>query len=175
MNRSECRKLRPECRFDRLESRELMNAHLPRPQIAHVAQLGHSAPRTIHGTMNGVSSYVGVLTGSDTYSLSGQTSAGQAGISGTDDFSSTLLNPNTYSDLYYGGSWEMTMGNGSIVQIAYTGSGKSAVSTGKFTENLKGTAIGISGSMVGKQFAFTGSLTGPGTTPATTMTFKLTS
>jgi hypothetical protein len=173
MNRTERRQLRPECRFDKLESRELMSAGLSRPHIAHVAQIGPRRPRVITGTLNGVSSYTGDLTGSDTYGLAGRTSAGQVGIAGTDTFSSTLMNPSTYRDLYYAGAWTMTMSNGSTVQIAYSGAGNSSSTSGQFFENLKGTAIGVSGALMGKRFSFIGTASGPGTTPATTLKFRL--
>jgi hypothetical protein len=174
MNRTERRQLRPQCRFDKLESRELLKAHIPKPQIAHVAQIGLRS-RTITGTLNGVSSYTGNLTGSDTYSLAGKTSAGTVGVTGTDNFSSTLLNPSIYRDLYFAGAWTMQMNNGSTVQIVYTGAGKSSATSGQFFENIKGTAIGTSGSLMGKRFSFLGTVSGPGTTPATTLKFRLSS
>jgi hypothetical protein len=97
------------------------------------------------------------------------------GIAGTDTFSSVLATPSTYRDYYYAGSWTMTMSNGSTVQIAYTGAGPRSAGDGSFIENLKGTAIGISGALTGKRFSFSGTASGPGTTPSTTLKFKLTS
>jgi hypothetical protein len=173
MNRTERRQFRPECRFEKLELRELLNAHLPRPQAATIAQTFIRLSRPITGTLNGVSSYVGGFTGTDSYSFSGRTSAGQAGVGGTDSYSSTLKNPSTYSNYYFAGDWTMTLNSGSTVKIVYTGSGPSNVTTGKFVDRLKGTAIGISGALTGKTYSFIGKAWGPGTTPATTLTFRL--
>jgi hypothetical protein len=178
MNRIERRKLRPECRFDKLESRELLNAHFARPQVAHADILVVRTARAITGTLSGVSSYttnpLNPATGGDTYSFSGRTSAGQVGITGTDTWSESPFNASKASDLYFAGDWTMTMGNGSVIAIAYTGSGKTATSaTGPWNEILNGTAVGISGSMLGKKFLFSGSGQGTNVSSATTFKIKL--
>ncbi len=178
MNFAERRKSRPECRFDRLESRELLNAHFGHPEIAHghFAQAYAHTPQVIKGTLSGNSSYttdpLNSETGGDTYSLSGRTSAGQAGLTGTDTWAGTIINPSTEKDLYFAGDWTMTMSNGSAIKIAYTGSGISSTSsTGPWNEKLTGTAVGITGSLLGKKFQF--SAFGQGNFASTATTFKI--
>ena len=176
MNRTNRRRFRPECSFDRLESRELLNGHVPKAHHlqVHISDHGLQTPPAISGTINGTSSYTGKATGTDTYSLAGTASAGLTWVTGTDSFSSKPAGPNTYLDLYYNGNWEMHV-DGSKVKIAYTGPGYDIQPSGAFVEHLTGTAIGISGPLRGQSFSFSGVVSGPGSTPATTLTFKLSS
>ncbi len=160
-----------------LESRELLNAHMPHHDFAHVAKVAMSSHMQISGTLNGTSPYTTDPTnpeaGGDSYAMSGNTSAGQATVSGTDDWMGLAKNATTETDAYYGGDWTMTLSNGSMIAITYVGTGKYPVTSGPWTLHAHGEAIGISGSLTGHEFSFTANSSGVSTNDLITTHFKL--
>ncbi len=147
-----------------LESRELLNAHMPHHDFAHVAKVATPSHMQINGTLSGTAPFTTDPTnpnaGADSYFLSGSSSTGATAATGTDSWMGYPVSSSTYKDLYYGGSWTMTLGNGSTVAISYVGSGKEPISGGPWTSSVAGRAIGTSGSLVGHAFAFTAKVSG---------------
>ncbi len=167
---------------DRLEGRALLSGYAPaiHAQVAHVQPAAvhtashhaapachHSAKAALTGNLTGTSSFAGTTEGVDTYKLSGTTNLGDATVTGTDTYSSLASDTVSYSDLYYGGNWKMTLNNSQTVQISYVGKGTTPVSgTGAWSQNLTGTAVVTAGPQLGHVYNFSGKLWGtfPGTT-----------
>jgi hypothetical protein len=147
-----------------LESRQLLNAHLPHHPAAHVASVATHAIHQISGTLTGTSTYVEntdstslLAFGTDTYSLSGKTNHGAVVFTSQDSVISDTTSPTTFRDTYYGGNATLTLSDGSTVAIAYVASGHSSTDNA-YTATYQGKAIGTSGAEKGHVYSFTASI-----------------
>jgi hypothetical protein len=142
-----------------LESRELLNAHLPHHEFAHVEKQATSSHIRITGTLSGTATYTtdpsNPDAGADSYSLSGSTTGGPATVTGTDSRVEYGITPSSFKDAYYAGNWTMSLGNGSTLAIAYIGTDTEPTGNGPYTSHLKGEAVGTSGPLLGQMFSFT--------------------
>jgi hypothetical protein len=185
MNNSRRSRIRLSIGTESLESRNLMNAHLPLHPAAHVAALATTpahtnfkAPHQLSGTVTGLSTYttnpLNANQGYDTYVASTPTAHGVAKYIGTDSFTSTLSNPTTFNDTYFNGFTVLYLADGNNLSISYVGNGKSPASAnGNYTASFKGEAIGIDGPLTGHVYHFTAKLTGNETTSAVSIKFSL--
>jgi hypothetical protein len=155
----------PRTRFlhaEGLESRQLLNAHLPGSPAASVSAESVKLPGVIHATLSGPSTYtidpLNDNVGSDFYSATGRDTLGPETLTGQDDYVQKLTKKNIYQDTYTDGSLTITGTQGTF-SVTYTGSG-SQVGLGKYVENFKGTAVGTSGLVNGKYATIIGSITG---------------
>jgi hypothetical protein len=164
-----------------LETRQLLNAHVPHsPAVQVAAASSHAihqhapavhaaatAPKVIHqisGTLTGQGVYtedtVNTALGTDTYSVTGKTNHGVVTLASQDSVNSPLVTATTYHDVYYGGDATLTLQDGSTIAISYIGSGHSSSLNGKYTATFKGVATGSSGAELGQQYSFTASVVG---------------
>jgi hypothetical protein len=179
MSHARQRQRRPQYCFHSLEPRQLLNAHLPHPPVAQIVVWPNF--KLIFGAIVGVAYTIShqaepitpsqepFKSGQDSYDLSGGTSAGHASLTGTDSYSGTLINEQRYKDIYSDGDWALKLRNGSIAQIAYTGSGTSRVSSGRYVALIKGTAETPGGRM----YSFLGRLSGNEITGRASLRFRM--
>ncbi len=159
-----------------LEGRQLLNAHFGRPEVAHVHTMSIPAPTAVVGVLTGTSTYTATSPnerlGTDSYSLSGGSTAGMMTVTGGDSCASTV-NTGVYHNAYYNGDWTMTTVTGATIDITYTGYGPSGKgSVGAFNEVLHGTATVTSGAFEGTSYKF--DAVGVGTTSGgTNFIYKL--
>jgi hypothetical protein len=158
---------------DLLESRALLNAHLPHSPIAHVTSIhaDTKAPKPISGTLTGMDPISPIPTNPRAYlvtwSATGSSTVGPAAVTAT--YQEMLIftsNHKAINTSYTDGSGTLTLGNGSTLALTFTGSRHtmeyqinkpSPPVTYKFT----GTAIVESGPNKGQVDKFTASYAGP--------------
>jgi hypothetical protein len=164
-----------------LESRQLLNAHVPhQPSVqislpAHAIQAPHessvhaasASKQAIHqisGTLTGQGLYtedtVNLDLGTDAYVVQGKTNQGIVSLTAQDSVDSPAITRTTFQDTYSGGSATLTLKNGSTIGITYHGSGSSSALVPQYTATFKGQAIGTSGSQLGHKFSFTATVAG---------------
>jgi hypothetical protein len=155
---------------DLLESRALLNAHLPHSPIAHVTSIhaDTKAPKPITGTLTGMESFSGIPTDPRafmvTWSATGRSTVGRAAATVSYQGMSNMLNGKIATVSYTDGSGKLTLGNGSTLALTFTGSNQSTLSPKPrypVTYNFNGTAIVESGPNQGHVYKFTASDTEP--------------
>jgi hypothetical protein len=181
---SVCRtRRRPLIGTEFLESRHLLNAHVPHSPAVHVAATPKppappKAPHEIAGTLHGLTVYTlnpnNGNQGYDTYSASAPAKGGVATYYGTDSYTSVQVNPKTFEDTYFNGFTVLYLAGGNDVSINYVGKGPYPASdVGTYSATLKGEAIGITGSLTGHEYAFNATLTGNAANADFTIKFTL--
>jgi hypothetical protein len=173
-------RIRPSIGAESLESRHLLNAHVPHQPAVHVAA-APKAPKPHHeisGTLTGVSPFTlnpnNSNQGYDTYSATAPTKNGVAQYFGTDAFTSTPVSATQDHDTYFNGSTVLYLAGNNDISISYVGVGTYPLSgSGPYTETFKGEAIGITGSLEGHEYSFNANLTGNADTDAVKIKFTL--
>jgi hypothetical protein len=171
---------------DLLESRTLLNAHVPHSPIADVASIhiDTKAPKPITGTLTGMLSFPRVpLTNPHaffvTWSATGNSTVGPAAVKAS--FLGTTVekgNANIARISYTGGSGTLTLGNGSTLALTFTGSrqtrlGQPNKPAPPVTYKFNGTAMVESGPNKGHVDKFTASDTEPNNPLILTVRFTL--
>lgn len=148
-----------------LESRQMLNSHLPGPSTVVPAESA-GPPPVIRGSLGGTTSYVQDVSnahlGIDTYLATGSDTLGAVTLTGLDTYFERQTHKNIYLDTYANGSLSLEGDDGTF-EVSYVGKG-SQVGNGKFTSNLVGTAVGTSGLVDGEYASFVATATGNSTT-----------
>jgi hypothetical protein len=188
VNHSHQSRRRPLLGVDFLESRNLLNAHLPHPATVHVAAHvkteaapvppAPKAPHEISGTLTGIQSYTlnpnNANQGYDTYSATAPAKGGLVKYYGTDSYTSVQVSPSTFQDTYFNGFTVLSLAGGNDISISYAGKGPYPASDiGAFSATLKGEAIGITGALTGHAYSFTAKMTGDAATGDVTIKFTM--
>jgi len=174
---------------DLLESRALLNAHLPQSPIVHVASLHAEASKTkpITGTLSGTQTFdapsasnpPGPLGPALTFSASGSSTVGTVTLTARSHDQVTLLNNRTtVKSTYPDGSGTLKLGDGSTLTLTYTGTRVNQTTvvgkpTPRATYSYKGKATVESGTNSGRVYKFTASGSGLVTNPTQTLHFTL--
>jgi hypothetical protein len=167
---------------DLLESRALLNAHLPHLPIAQVTSIhaDTKALKPITGTLTGMQNPGGFLPNSRsfpvTWSAKGSSTVGPVAVTasylGTGDLtSSAKIAKISYTD----GSGTLTLGNGSTLALTFTGSRQTTLGLKPHpvTYKFNGTATVESGPNTGHVDRFTASDTEPNNPIVLTVRFTL--
>lgn len=183
---------RPLIEAEALESRHLLNAHVPHHPAAHVSQHSTShvtaeatkssaptkAPHVISGTLTGIGPGTANPSNSnqgiDTYYATAKTKNGVATYYGTDGFTSTPINATSVKDTYFNGSTVLYLAGNNEVAINYVGHGPYPTqSHGSYSASFTGEAIGITGSVTGHVYSFKATLKGDAATNDISIKFTL--
>jgi hypothetical protein len=183
---------RPSIGAEFLETRNLLNAHVPHAAEVHVAAVHvkadqatpppapkpPKAPHVISGTLTGIVTTIvnpnNIIQGYETYAASAPAKSGTATYYGIDSFSGVQVSPSTFNDTYFNGTTVLYLAGGNDVSINYVGKGPyPASNTGPYSASFKGEAIGITGALTGHEYAFKAALTGDATTGAVSIKFTL--
>ena len=131
---------------------------------AHIASVKSHAIHQVSGTLAGQAIYtqntVDTTLGTDVYSLTGRTNHGPVTLTSQDSVVSPKLNATTFHDIYHGGNAKLTLSNGSVVSIAYVGSGRSSSQNPNYTATFRGVGTGITGPELGHRYSFTATVVG---------------
>jgi hypothetical protein len=166
---------------DLLESRALLNAHLPHSPMVHVSSLHAetSAPKPITGTLTLTSQTYGPASFGDftvTVSASGSSTVGSASLSASYLVHDVASKPNVLvKQALKNGTGTLTLGNGSTLALKFSGTREAflRVQPHTATFSLKGTATVQSGPNQGHVEKFTASASAPVATQFVTYRFTL--
>jgi hypothetical protein len=169
-----------------MESRQLLNAHIPEVKHAHMQIAAASAHE--HKASKDVKDFVGFLTGlapytpnpfnnllgTQSYTAVGKETDGTASLVGTDSYSKTLdSKTRIYKVVYYAGSWTFTLSTGSTIAISGVGYGENPTVPGPYRTDIFGEAIGISGSLTGRRYSFRAEILGNEVNNAVSIKYSL--
>lgn len=173
---------------DLLESRMLLNAHLPQSPIVHVASLhAEAATRPITGKLKTQFQYLppdpsNPMVNHLTFTGSGTSTLGSVQLTAHSEVQIAIFvsktRKNTEVDSFSNGVGTITLGDGTTLSLKFTGNRKTVVdvkgkSSQPATYTLNGTATVQSGPNQGQVETFRATGTGPGNKNAVTYRFTL--
>lgn len=181
MNDSNRKRRRVVLGADLLESRMLLNAHLPQSPIVHVASLHTKAKATkpITGKLTLTSQTFGPGSFGDsnvTVSASGSSTVGSVSLSASYLLHQVAYKPNVLTkQALQNGTGTLTLGNGSTLAVKFSGTREAnlRVFPPRATFSLKGTATVQSGPNQGHVYKLTATASAPTSVQFITYRFTL--